>query len=167
MPNPLSPLGIAHTFISLAPIVAGLYGFARFGRIEVAHSSGRIYLLGLTLATLTAFGLSSTGGLNPGHVLGVLALIAAFSSLLVPKLAFLGRARPYLAAFGPSSSFFLLLVPGIAETLRRVPVAHPLANSPQDPVVGHALLTWLLVFIVGFVFQCRAIRLANRRMANA
>ncbi|HET7792877.1 MAG TPA: hypothetical protein VFL64_05795 [Rhizobacter sp.] len=162
MPNSLSTLGVAHTLISLLPLVAGLYGFARFGRIHAGKTSGRLYLAGLALSVVTSFGLSSTGGLNPGHVLGALALAAAFSSLLVPQLAFLGRLRPYLETFGPSFSFFLLLVPGTVETLKRLPVAHPIATGPDDPLVGKALLALLALFIAGFVMQCRAI-LSNRR----
>ena len=167
MPNSLSPLGIAHTLISLPPIVAGLYGFLRYGRIRVSDLSGRLYLLGLTLSVLTSFGLSSTGGLNPGHVLGALALMAAFAGLLAPRLTFLGRLRPYLQAFGPSFSFFLLLVPGTVETLKRLPVGHPFATGPQDPLVGKALLTLLIVFVAGFVLQCRAIRDAQKRQTAA
>ena len=166
MPNTLSTLGIAHTLISLVPMAAGLYAFARHGRITAQDTPGRIYLLGLTLSVLTSFGLSSTGGLNPGHALGVLALIAAFSTLLVPRLTWLGRLRPYLATFGPSFSFFLLLIPGTVETLKRLPVAHPLATGPEDPLVGKALLTLLIVFVAGFVVQCRAIRANGRRGAN-
>jgi hypothetical protein len=141
---------------------AGLYGFVRYGRIRASDGSGRIYLLGLTLSVLTSFGLSSTGGLNPGHALGALALIAAFVSLLAPQLTLFGRLRPYMEAFGLSFSFFLLLVPGTVETLKRLPLAHPLATGPQDPVVGRALLTLLIVFVAGFALQCRAIR-ANSR----
>lgn len=158
MPNTLSTLGIVHTLISLPPIVAGLYSFARHGRIEPSKLSGRIYLVGLALSVLTSFGLSSTGGLNPGHVLGLLALVAAFGVLLLPRLSFLGRLRPYLAAFGPSFSFFLLLVPGTVETLKRLPLAHPIATGPQDPIVGKALLILLIAFLTGFALQCRTLR---------
>ncbi len=166
MPNTLSALGIAHTLISVPPIISGLYCFVRYGRIRASDLSGRIYLVGLSLSVLTSFGLSSTGGLNPGHVLGALALIAAFaSSLLVPRLTSLGRLSPYLEAFGPSFSFFLLLVPGTVETLKRLPVAHPFATGPQDPVVGKALLSLLTVFLTGFTLQCRAIWAKRRRMA--
>lgn len=163
MPHPLSPLGIAHTLISLAPVVAGLYGFARFRRIDPSAPSGQVYLWGLTLAVFTSFGLSSKGGINPGHVLGVLALLAAFGGAwLAPRLRFLGRLAPHLQNFGLSFSFFLLLVPGINETLSRLPVAHPLATGPEDPVVQTALLVWLLVFVLGFVLQSRAIWISNR-----
>lgn len=163
MPHPLSPLGIAHTVISLAPLAAGLYSFVRWRRIDASTPSGRFYLAGLTLSVFTAFGLSSVQGVNPGHVLGVLALLAAFcGALLVPRLGFLGRWRPHLQAFGLSFSFFLLLVPGINETLTRLPAASPLASGPQDPAVRTALLAWLAVFIVGYALQFRAIGAAAR-----
>lgn len=163
MPHPLSTLGVIHTVISLVPVVAGLYGFARSRRIDTATRSGQAYLVGLAVSVFTSFGLSSVVGVNPGHVLGVLALLAAFGgALLVPRLAFLGRLRPYLQAFGLSFSYFLLWVPGLNETLTRLPVAHPLASGPDDPVVRTALLAWLLIFITGFALQSRAIRAAGR-----
>ncbi len=162
MPHPLSTLGIAHTAISLVPLAAGLYAFARFRAIEPATTAGRVYLAGLALSVLTAFGLSSTGGFNPGHALGILALLAVGGALLAPRLGFLGRARPYLATLGLSFSFFLLLVPGINETLSRLPPAHPLANGPDSPLVKGALLGWLVLFVAGYALQALALR-AQRR----
>lgn len=158
MASPLSPLGVVHTAISLVPIVAGLYSCVRHRAIEPATPSGKVYLVGLVLSVLTAFGLSSTGGFNPGHAVGIVALLAVIGGLLAPRLAFLGRLRPYAAAFGMSFSFFLLLVPGIAETLTRLPAAHPLADGPQSPWVPVALLSWVVIFLVGIVLQGRAIR---------
>ena len=38
MPHPLSLLGIAHTAISLVPVVAGLYSFAKYRAIQPALS---------------------------------------------------------------------------------------------------------------------------------
>ncbi|SEK83796.1 hypothetical protein SAMN05216359_103280 [Roseateles sp. YR242] len=168
MPHPLSALGVVHTLISLPPVVAGLYSFARFHRIDVSMRAGQLYLAGLTLSVLTSFGLSSTGGLNPGHVLGALALLAAFTgALVVPRLQFLGRLRPHLQTFGLSFSFFLLLVPGINETLSRLPVGRPLAAGPDDPTVQGALLAWLLLFVFGFALQVRQIVVSHRAQRRA
>jgi len=153
MPNPISLLGAAHTVISLVPVVAGLYGFARYRAIVPAARSGRVYLAGLVLSVLTSFGLSSSGGFNPGHALGILALLAAFGSLLAFRLQFLGWLRPYLAVFGLSFSFFLTLVPGITETLTRLPAASPLADGPESVVVRFVLLAWAAIFVVGFALQ--------------
>ena len=167
MPHPLSTLGIAHTAISLVPLAAGLYAFARFRAIEPATRSGRIYLAGLALSVLTAFGLSSTGGFNPGHALGILALLAVGGALVAPRLGFLGRTRPYLATLGLSFSFFLLLVPGINETLSRLPPEHPLASGPDSPLVKGALLAWLVLFAAGYALQASALRARGRTEATA
>ena len=167
MPHPLSTLGIAHTAISLIPLVAGVYAFVRFRAIEPATRSGRLYLAGLALSVLTSFGLSSTGGFNPGHALGILALLAVGAALVAPRLGFLGRARPYLAMLGLSFSFFLLLVPGINETLSRLPPAHPLANGPDSPLVKGALLGWVVLFVAGGMLQVLALRARRRAQATA
>lgn len=158
MPNPLSTLGIVHTAVSLVPFAAGLYAFARHRAIEPRTTAGRIYLAGLVLSVLTAFGLSSTGGFNAGHAIGILALLAVGGALLVPRLDFLGRARPYLATLGLSFSFFLLLVPAINETLTRLPAGQPLASGPQSPVVKTVLLAWLGLFVGGYALQALALR---------
>ena len=166
MAHPLSLLGIVHTAISLVPVAAGLYSFARYRSIAPTTRAGQVYLAGLTVSVFTAFGLSSTGGFNPGHALGILALLAAFGSLLVPRLTFFGRLRPYLTTFGISFSFFLLLVPAINETLSRLPPDHPLANGPQSPLVQHVLLAWVVIFIVGFVTQVWALRTGRQQVAG-
>ena len=158
MPNPLSILGIAHTVISLVPVVAGLYSFAKYRSIQPGTHSGKVYLAGLVVAVFTAFGLSSTGGFNPGHALGILALLAVIGSLLIPRLSFLGRARPYLATFGLSFSFFLTMVPGINETLTRLPAGQPLATGPEHPLVQTTLLAWVVIFLVGSALQAWMIR---------
>lgn len=165
MPHPLSSLGIAHTAISLLPLGAGLYSLARFGAIEPNARSGRIYLIGMVLSVLTAFGLSSTGGFNAGHALGILALLAMAGAWAVPKLQFFGSARTYLATLGWSFTFFLLLVPGINETLSRLPPSRPLASGPDSPLVKGALLAWLAVFLVGSAWQAMA--LYRRRRPGA
>jgi hypothetical protein len=142
-----------HTAISLVPVAAGLHSFVRHGSIEPSTYSGRIYLAGLALSVLTSFGLSSTGGFNAGHALGMLALVAVVTSLLVPRIRFLGALRPYLATLGHSLSYFLLLVPGIAETLTRLPAMQPLAQGPESPVVRATLLGWTMLFLLGAALQ--------------
>lgn len=167
MPNPLSALGIAHTAISLVPLGAALYSFARHGAIEPGTRSGRVYLVGLVLSVLTAFGLSSTGGFNAGHALGILSLLVVFGAWLAPRLSFLGRTSAYLATLGWSFSVFLLLVPGINETLTRLPPAQPLASGPDSPLVRGALLAWLGIFAIGYAAQVLMLRARRRTEAAA
>ncbi|TWG88889.1 hypothetical protein L602_001000000880 [Cupriavidus gilardii J11] len=162
MSHPLSALGAAHTVISLVPVIAGFHGFVRYYGIRSTTRSGKVYLGGVLLSVLTSFGLSSTGGFNVGHALGIVALLAIFGGLFIPRISFLASARPYLSSFAFTFSFFLLLVPGINETLTRLPVAHPLADGPASPVVRGALAAWLAIFVLGAVLQFWWIRVQRR-----
>ncbi|WP_445394545.1 hypothetical protein [Stenotrophomonas maltophilia] len=158
MPHPLSALGVIHTAVSLLPIVAGLYGFVRHRAIDPATRAGKLYLLGLVLSVATSFTVSSTGGLNPGHAFGVIVLLVAFGGVLAARQRFLGRAARYLSTFALSFSFLLSLVPGVNETLTRIPVAHPIAAAPMAPVVLQTLLGCFVVFVLGFIAQCWRMR---------
>ncbi len=154
MAHPLSALGAIHTAISLVPILAGLYGFLRHRAIDPATRAGKLYLLGLVLSVVTSFTVSSTGGLNPGHAFGVIVLLVAFGGVLAARLRALGRAGPYLSTFALSLSFLLSLVPGVNETLTRLPLSHPIAAAPLAPVILHTLLGCAVVFVIGFLAQC-------------
>ncbi|MCZ8440638.1 hypothetical protein [Achromobacter xylosoxidans] len=166
MPHPISTLGVTHTLISLAAAIAGLYSFARYRGIDAATLAGKMYLGGLVASVLTSFGLSSSGGFNAGHALGILALLSVSGALLMSRMSSLSRARPYLTQLGFSFSFFLLWVPGIAETLTRLPLSHPLADGPQSHLIRSALAGWLAVFIVGAVSQLIWIRSQRRDLGQ-
>ncbi|MEG0186330.1 MAG: hypothetical protein RR704_23070 [Stenotrophomonas sp.] len=162
MSHSLSPLGVVHTALSLVPVLAGLYGFIRHRAIAPATRPGKVYLWGLVLSVVSALGVSSTGGLNPGHAFGIVILLVAFGGVGMARLGFLGRARPYLGTFALSFSFLLSLVPGTNETLTRLPPAHPVAAAPLAAPVPATLLVWLVLFVIGFALQCRRIRARTR-----
>jgi hypothetical protein len=164
MAHPLSILGIVHTAISLAPFAAGLYGFARHGKIDPATRAGQVYGLGMVASVLTSFGLSSTGGFNPGHALGLLALLAVAAGTLAPRIAALGRAASYIQTMAMSFSFLLLMVPGTNETLSRLPVGHPIGNGPDSAPVQRALLAVFLLFVIGTGYQLVKLRAARSRV---
>lgn len=153
MPHPISLLGAIHTLISLPPIIAAVYCLKKYNAIDTSTRMGKLYIMTLALSVLTSFGLSSTGKFNAGHALGILAMVVAFCGQLVPRLSFLGPLRPYLSALGLSFSFFLLLVPGINETLSRLPPSHPVGNGIGSPVVQGALKAWVAIFIIGLAVQ--------------
>ncbi|QBR02380.1 hypothetical protein [Paraburkholderia pallida] len=163
MPHPISSLGAAHTVISLLTVAAGLYSFARYQKIDSTTRSARIYLAGMVASVLTSFGLSSTGGFNVGHALGIVALLATLGGVFIPRIEVLGRARLSLTQFAFTLSFFLLLVPGINETLTRLPAGHPLANGPESPIVRSSLAAWLGIFVLGSMLQFLWLRSCRTR----
>lgn len=149
----LSGLGIFHTIIGVTALVGAAIGFIRYGKINLAKLSGKVYFYATTITSLTALGISKNGGFNAGHVfsLFIIVLIAAAYFLFANKKG--SKKVRYFENFLLSFSFFLSLVPTVNETFTRVPIGHPLAKDIKDPIIGQTLLAILLLFIVGSVFQ--------------
>ncbi|WP_223642066.1 hypothetical protein [Corallococcus sp. EGB] len=158
MANPLSTLGIIHTLVSVPPIVFGVWAFVRDGRVDPGTRLGKAYVVSVVASVVTSFGLSSTGGFNPGHALGLLTLLLMAVGAAAPSVGLLGRATEYARTLTYSASFMLLLVPGINETLTRLPAGKPLADSPRSPVVQAALAVLLGLFLCGAAYQVLRLR---------
>lgn len=158
----LSGLGIFHTLIGIIAIVAAIISYIRFGKINLNHITGKIYFYFTVITSLTALGLSKLGGFNPGHVFAlfivVLVLVAYY---LYARKQESNKAR-YVENFLLSFSFFLSWVPTINETLTRVPIGHPLAKAPTDPIIAKTLLVFLILFITGSVYQFVQQRKVNK-----
>ncbi|OQR36077.1 hypothetical protein BWR15_07050 [Pseudomonas sp. T] len=165
MANPLSTLGIVHTAISLVPLVAGLWAFYQAGRIDPRSPAGRWYVYGMILGVLTAFGLSSTGGFNAGHAIGILCLIAIAAGSYAQRISALGGLREYVETGAMSFSFFLMMIPTLNESLSRLPPSSPIGQGPDSPPVQTAVLVALLVLVVGVLYQFY--RIHRRRMPPA
>lgn len=158
----LSHLGIFHTVIGIVAIVAAVVGFVRNGKIDLNQPAGKIYFYFTLVTSLTALGLSSIKGVNPGHILALLIVIlVSVAYYLHAKKQGNNRAR-YIENFFLSFSFFLSMIPTVNETLNRLPVGHPLAHGPQDPLIGKTLLVILILFIIGSVFQFRRQKKINK-----
>jgi hypothetical protein len=153
MTQPLSIFGAVHTVLSLIPVVAGLVAFKRYGKIDPATRVGKVYWGGMLASVVTTFGLSSTGGFNPGHALGLITLVVMLFATLVTRIAFFGRAAAYIQVGLMSFSFMLLMVPGTNETLSRLPVGNPIGNGPGSRPVQVALAAMLVLFLFGTVYQ--------------
>jgi hypothetical protein len=163
MSHPISAFGALHTILSLIPVGAGLVAFQRYGKIDPGTGVGKVYWIGMVASVLTAFGLSSTGGFNPGHALGLITLTVMLIATLAPRIAFLGRAAAYLQVALMSFSFMLLMIPGTNETLSRLPVGHPIGNGPESAPVQMALAGMFALFLLGTGYQLTQLR--RRRLA--
>ena len=63
----LTPLGLAHTAISLVALAAGIAALVRFGEIPARHTLGRTYIWATVLTCLTGFGIFRHGGFGAPH----------------------------------------------------------------------------------------------------
>lgn len=125
---------------------------------------GRWYQYGLLASVISAFGLSSTGGFNSGHALGILALVAVLAGRIALRLHSLGRAGEYLHVISMTFSYLILMIPGINETLSRLPVSNPIGHGPDSPEVKAAVLGALLAFLVGLSYQLLRLRAQRARL---
>lgn len=149
----LTGLGIFHTIIGVAAIVAAIISFVRFGKIDLTQLSGKIYFYTTSVTALTALGISKHGGFNPGHIFSLFIFILVVVAFwLSVKRRNNNKARN-IENFLLSFSFFLSLIPTVNETFTRVPLGHPLAKSPTDPIIGQTLLVLLITFIAGAIYQ--------------
>ncbi|MEH6304286.1 hypothetical protein RYH73_01465 [Olivibacter sp. CPCC 100613] len=158
----LSHLGIFHTVIGVAAIIAAIVSLIRRGKIDLSQLSGKIYFYGTLVTSLTALGLSSVKGLNPGHILALLIVILiSVAYYLYAKKKGNNRSR-FIENFFLTFSFFLSLIPTVNETFNRIPVGHPLANGPQDPLIGKTLLVLFVLFVIGSILQFRKQKSINK-----
>lgn len=158
----LSHLGIFHTVIGVAAIIAAIVSLIRRGKIDLSQLSGKIYFYFTLVTSLTALGLSSVKGVNPGHILALLIVILiSVAYYLYAKKAGSNRSR-FIENFFLTFSFFLSLIPTVNETFNRIPVGHPLANGPQDPLIGKTLLVLFVLFVIGSILQFRKQKSINK-----
>jgi len=158
----LSHIGIFHTVIGVVAIIAAVISLIKSAKIDLGKASGKIYFYCTLIASLSALGLSSIKGVNPGHILALLivALIVTAYFFHVKKQ---GNNRfRYVENSFLSLSFFLSLIPTVNETFTRIPVGHPLADGPSDPLIAKTLLLLLILFIIGSVLQFRKQKRINK-----
>lgn len=161
----LSSLGIFHTGIGVMAIVAAIIAYVKYGKINLAETSGKIYAYSTIITSLTALGISKHGGFNIGHVFSIFILILVLVAYFLFSRKQGNNSSRYVENFLLSFSFFLSWVPTINETFTRVPIAQPLAKSPTDPIIAQTLLVLLVLFIIGSILQFSKQRKINNMVS--
>ena len=157
----LTNLGIFHTVIGIVAIMAAITSFVKYSKINLSALAGRIYFFGTVIASLTALGISKRGGFNPGHGLALLVLVSVLLAFyLYTSRKGNNRAR-FVENFSLSLSFFLSMIPTVAETFQRVPIGSPLAKDMNDPLICGTLLVLFVAFIAGSIYQYRVQKKIN------
>ncbi|PJJ66420.1 hypothetical protein [Chryseobacterium geocarposphaerae] len=158
----LSNLGIFHTVIGIIAIISAIISLIKSGKINLDTLAGKIYFYFTLISSLTALGLSSVKGVNPGHILALLIvmLISVAYILYVRKKG--NNGYRLIENFFLSFSFFLSLIPTVNETFSRVPVGNPIASGPKDPIIGTTILFIFVLFIIGSILQFRKQKRINK-----
>ncbi len=151
----ISPLGWVHTLGSLPAIPLALYMLARHGRIVPGSTAGAIYFVSMLIGAVTVFLVTHQPVSYGIGAATILLLLAGYGIRHVPGL---GRAGNYLETLFLSLTVFLLMVPTVSEVLRRVPNGHPIVTDPNSPVLRSALVSLLLMLVIGLGIQITVLR---------
>jgi hypothetical protein len=146
----ITPLGWLHTLGSLPAIPAAVYMIFRFGRIKPDSIAGYIYFVCMLVGSLTIF-LVAKAPISPA--IALVTLLCLFGGYAAHILAFLGYVRKYIETFLLSLTVFLLMVPSVSETLRRVPDGHPIVTDPNSIILKGALGIIAAIFMLGLAAQ--------------
>jgi uncharacterized membrane protein len=158
----LTQLGIVHTALSLVAVASGAWALVRYREITTGTGPGRTYLLTTFLTALTGLFIFQRGEFGPGHVLGVMTLVALAVGLLAARTRLFGGASRVAQAIAFTSTVFFHAIPGVTESLTRLPHGDPVLASVEAPEFQPIYLTLLALFAMGLFFQLRWIRRSGR-----
>ncbi|MDE1150264.1 MAG: hypothetical protein PW843_27250 [Azospirillaceae bacterium] len=155
----ISPLGWVHTLGSLPAIPLALYMFARHGRIVPRSAPGAVYFISMLIGAITVFLVAHQ---PVSYGIGAATILLLLAGYGVGRVTILGRAGRYLETVFLSMTAFLLMVPTVSETLRRVPDGHPFVTRLDAPLLLGVQGGLLVLLIVGVIAQVIYLRRQGR-----
>jgi hypothetical protein len=155
----ISPLGWVHTLGSLPAIPLAIYMFGRHGRIVPRSVPGALYFVSMLIGAITVF-LVAHEPISYG--IGAATILLLVAGYGVGHIARFGRGATYLETIFLTLTVFLLMVPSVSETLRRVPDGHPLVTDPKSPLLLGSLASLFVMLVVGLTAQIIHLRRQDR-----
>jgi len=150
----ISPLGWLHTLGSLPAIPLAAYMLIKYGRIVPETSAGRAYFWFMLLGVLTVYPIAH----QPiSSIIATITLVVLLLGYGISRWPTANRFGKYIETISLSISVFLLMVPTVSESLRRLPVGNPLVTDMKDPLLLGAQGALLLILIIGIPLQIRAL----------
>jgi len=126
----------------------------KHGRITPESRAGRAYFWFMLLGVVTVYPIAH----QPiSSIIATVTLAALLVGFGISRWSVANRLGKYVETTALSVSVFLLLVPTVSETLRRLPVNHPLVTDLKDPLLLGAQAALLLALVVGVGLQMRAL----------
>ena len=157
----LTSFGIFHTAISLIAVGAGIVALVRQGAIRSTTWIGKVYVITTAASCLTGLAIFHHGGFGAQHGLAVVTLVMLAGALLAGTSRVFGRVSPYIETVGYSVTLFFHFIPGVTETVTRLPVGTPLASDPNAPVIQAAIGCFFFLFSIVAWWQVRRLRAAT------
>ncbi|CAN5409419.1 hypothetical protein BH10PSE1_BH10PSE1_22230 [soil metagenome] len=151
----LSALGWFHTLGSLPAVPIALYLLIRHGRILPGTPLGKAYLVFMFVGAISGVIVIKD---PPGVLISILSLGSLIVGSTIGKIGALAKHRWWIETSALSVSVFTLFLPSLTETFTRLPAGHPIAASPQAPLVVGLQLSLLVILIVGLTLQLRFLK---------
>jgi len=155
----ISPLGWVHTLGSLPAIPLAVFMFARYGRIVPRSTAGAIYFVSMLIGAITVVFIAHAPVSYGIAVVTLLLLLIGYGAARLPGQS---RAKTYIETISLTLTAFLLMLPTITETLRRVPDGHPLVTDLKSPLLLGAQGTLFVLLVIGVIAQILHLRRQGR-----
>jgi len=134
----------------------------KYGRIVPETSAGRAYFWFMLLGVLTVYPIAH----QPiSSIIATITLVVLLLGYGISRWPTANRFGKYIETISLSISVFLLMVPTVSESLRRLPVGNPLVTDMKDPLLLGAQGALFLILIIGIPLQIRA--LYKRRVVQS
>lgn len=153
VPNHLSILGIIHTAISVLAILTAVIALIRYGKMSPSTNIGLAYIWLTIITCLTALPIMKLGHPTAGHPLAIIILVLVAIGVYANRITVVKKAADYIQIICISTTLFLSMIPATVETLTRVPISHPIADGPADPLITKVLSVFVLLYGVGTLYQ--------------
>jgi uncharacterized membrane protein len=158
----LTPLGVAHTILSLVAVVAAILALVKEHGVMPTSAIGRLYIWSLIATCVTGLPIFRHGTIGPPHILGVLTLATFGVAALARTTQVFGRLSPYVETISYSVTLLFLGISTVTETLTRVPPGAPIVAGPDAPIFKPLYLVLLVLFLVRVTMQIRRLRTVAR-----
>jgi uncharacterized membrane protein len=146
-------LGWLHTFLGISAISIGVYEIFKNKHFSIDSNTSQVYFWLTFFTAVTALNIYNQGGFGIAHILAVLALIALFVGWMTETFDLAGKYTAHLFTLSFSSTFLFHLFPAIADSLRRLPLNNPIADSLTDPVIIQSYIILMLCFLGLLTYQ--------------
>jgi Sec-independent protein secretion pathway component TatC len=150
----ISPIGWLHTLGSLPAIPLAAYMLVKQGRITPQTRSGRAYFWFMLLGILTVYPIAHQPVSSIVATITLVFLLVGYGIALWRPA---NRLWAYVQTMSLSITVFLLMVPTVSESLRRLPVGDPVVTDLKDPLLLGVQGALFLALIVGIPLQMRAL----------